>query len=271
MTPLPVWRRPGVLLLVFGYRLLASVLIALPLTAAVGATGIGHFPTGDSVLFEPGAVMLTELLRMGGAYLPAAGLVSAGILIAACLVSVLPLSFWLVALCQSGKLRLKSWLGQAADRVPGLFLISGIAWMFRGLIAVVFALTFFSMDEDARWELFACAGVAGVILMAVSFTEGLVQAAYVRHSGGVLEAIRGGFAALGKRGGYAVLGYLAPALGSLVVLVVFATVLHYPRGTESSTWMLALSNVLHQVGVLTLVLLRGWWLSTALSAVGPKP
>lgn len=59
-------------LLCFLGRTLLGFLVALPVSAAIGASGVSALPQADRALFEPGGLLLLELVRTEGRSLPAA-------------------------------------------------------------------------------------------------------------------------------------------------------------------------------------------------------
>ncbi len=264
------WRRPGVALLVWLWRLLISFLIAAPVTAAVSATGIGEFPQGDALLFEPGGVMAVETARLGWSGLKAAASVSTLLLLVACVASIVPLSAWLVALCHGGRLRLAPWLGAAFDRAPGLVLITGIAWVLRGIVLAIAAMVLTALSDEARWELVVLGGVTVVVLGAISAFEALVQAAYVRHRDGPLVSIAQGVRAGFRRLGMTFLAYTIPAVASIAVVAGAAGMTQYYDVAGPGTGRVFGAFVLHQLAILLLIALRGWWLGAALQLVGGR-
>lgn len=264
------WQRPGVALLVWLWRLVASALVAAPITAAISATGVGEFPGGDAVLFEPGGVMAVEAARVGWPGLKAAAGVSTLLLLVACVMSVVPLSAWLVALCHGGRLRLAGWLGAAMDRVPGLVFITGVGWMLRGMMLVIAAVVLNAFDDDARWALGALAGVTIVLLGTIAAFEALAQAAYVRRRHGPFRAIGRGLRAGFRRLGTTFLAYTIPAVASIAVVAGAAGTTQYYNVAGPGGGRVFGAFVLHQLAVLLLIALRGWWLSAALRLVG-KP
>lgn len=92
-TPFPP-HRPGQLLaftgLIYAIRLMAGVLLVLPLASAVRQTGVGQQVTGDAVLFAPGATHLFEMVRLATPALSAALPVSSALFVIAILLQVVP-------------------------------------------------------------------------------------------------------------------------------------------------------------------------------------
>lgn len=78
----------GLLGLTYLTRLVGAGLVTLPIAAALRATGVGHQPTGDAVLFAPGATYLFEAARLGSATLGAALSVSSALLVVALLLQL---------------------------------------------------------------------------------------------------------------------------------------------------------------------------------------
>jgi hypothetical protein len=78
----------GLLGLTYLTRLLGAGLVTLPIAAALRATGVGHQPTGDAVLFAPGANYLFEVAHLGSTALTAALSVSSALFIVALLLQL---------------------------------------------------------------------------------------------------------------------------------------------------------------------------------------
>jgi hypothetical protein len=222
------------------------------------------------LLFEPGGVMAVETARLGWSGLKAAASVSTLLLLVACVASIVPLSAWLVALCHGGRLRLAPWLGAAFDRAPGLVLITGIAWVLRGIVLAIAAMVLTALSDEARWELVVLGGVTVVVLGAISAFEALVQAAYVRHRDGPLVSIAQGVRAGFRRLGMTFLAYTIPAVASIAVVAGAAGMTQYYDVAGPGTGRVFGAFVLHQLAILLLIALRGWWLGAALQLVGGR-
>lgn len=127
-------RRPFVVLGVAVLRLIAGFCLAFPLASLVAASGVGQRAEGDRVLFEGGGYLLLEVLRLQGPELMAAtrGLIPAlgvGLLLTALCNAAL-----LVALNARGKLELRSWLGRAFERLPGVVVLGVGTTLGQGLL-----------------------------------------------------------------------------------------------------------------------------------------
>ena len=117
-----------------------GALLAVPVATAVASTGIAHFPEGDRLLFEPGGLMLVEVMRaLWSAVMPLVRgelVMGLGVVVAL----VLPHSLMLVA-CAGGAEESKRELwGRACARAPALLSLKGLTLLAQASIAFLTAL-----------------------------------------------------------------------------------------------------------------------------------
>lgn len=282
MTPLEnraiaMQRRPGAVLLVYAYRAVASWLVGAPLALAVGATGLASFPSGDRRLFEDGGLYLIEVIRVGQTQL-AASLQNAGLaFFVAVLGAFIPFSALLVALSHEGRLRMGPWLGKAVTFFPTLVLVSGLTLFLQGVCLFASSLLATGVGDalagtwDERRVTFARLGAYGVGLIAVALlglANDLARAAVVRHDASALRALRVGFRTLIRRPGSVAVGWLTPAVWSVVAVFVGAVAVGYFDVSKAGAHRWFVTLVVHQLVIATLVTLRATWLARALRLTG---
>lgn len=121
--------RPGWVAFYYAYRAVTGLLLAAPLALEIGSL-LSRAPRGDGVLFDPGAVLLVEIVRKALPALPALA-ASAGLsVLVAAFLGLVPLAGLLVALGHRGALP----LGRVAER----------AWSSLGTLSVLWGLALFA-------------------------------------------------------------------------------------------------------------------------------
>ncbi|WP_437727278.1 hypothetical protein [Sorangium sp. So ce861] len=204
----PAARRPaaherlGAVALYFGYRALASLVVAAPLSV-LAAQVVGDHPRGDAILFDPGGLMLSELVRLGA---PAAGALAAqlgaGALLAAAL-GLVPLAVLLAALSQAGPLSAQAVVGRAARALGPLALLWGVALAAQVTAAALVLLpgtslcaALFSVPRSRDLAAAAVAAVALAHVAAIGLLHDLARAALVAEQRGFYTAVARGLDAL---------------------------------------------------------------------------
>ena len=261
------FRRPGLVLLVAAYRLLAGLLVATPIAALFNAT-VSGYPRGDAELFDPGGLMLLEALRLGARGLPAT-LTGAGLpALVAVFVGLVPLAALIAGLSRSGPLS-RAFLARAATfRVGTLALLWGVSLAAQILLAVLVVLLggklidvarFTAKNEDLAY--LALAAITGLVVIAAGLLRDLAAVAavadgdrfYVSNARALLTVLR--------RPGR-VLGAYAPRALLALGLLIAAFALAPPRGEA-----LGAAFALHEGAIVLGVFLRASWLAAAIRLV----
>jgi len=115
----------------------ASLFVTLPVISAVAATGIGRFPEGDRLLFEPGALMLSEVARLLQPSLSPLLTASFPLLLLFAALLHLPLAGTLGLLALPEPLGPAGFWGRALARVPALLLLSGLTLLGQVLVVIL--------------------------------------------------------------------------------------------------------------------------------------
>jgi hypothetical protein len=261
-------RRPGLVALLYGYRALAGLLLALPAVVALG-TPTASFPRRQGELFDPGGVMLIESLRLNRrALVPietSAGIVAAVALLA----GIVPLAVLLAGLDREGRLSGARLAGRAFAHAGTLALItvlgallqlvtSGVVMVLGG--KVVGALGLVRPAEDlAHWGLLAV--VLGVVLVAGVLRD-LASAAAVRGDHGLYVASARALHCARHAGGRALFAWAWRGALGLFGIVVAA--LLAPALAGASAGAIAVGVVLHQAAIAGATLGRASWLAAAM-------
>jgi hypothetical protein len=194
--------RPAAVAFYFGYRALASLVVAAPLSVFV-ARVVGEYPRGDAILFDPGGLMLSELARLSA--LAAAALavqLGVGALLTAAL-GLVPLAVLLAALSQGGPLSAQAVGGRAARALGPLALLWGIALAAQVAAAALVLLPgtklcaeLLVLPRNRDLAAIAVAAVALVPVAALGLVHDLARVAVVGEQRGFYMAVSRGLDAL---------------------------------------------------------------------------
>ncbi|WP_284720801.1 hypothetical protein [Polyangium sorediatum] len=264
-------RRPGVVLLVYAFRLVAAFLLAWPFAVTLGGAVAGY-PRGDAVLFDQGGLLLLEALRRSSGGLRPATASTLLLLVLVSFLGLLPLAALLGALGAKGRVVARD-LGAWALRPLGTFsLLLGAAALVEALLGGVLIAIGNAVARRETIDLRAADQVrigfvaaAIVLVLLVSVFHDVARAAAVRGELGMRASIKRAFEAVRS----APLALLAgwswrAALGA--VLLGAAVVLGSRIGVERKTQVFA-AFLVHQASVLAVLFLRASWLASALRHV----
>ena len=268
-------RRPGLVALLYGYRALAGLLIALPAAMALGGP-TSAWPRRQAELFDPGGVMLVESLRLGRrAILPVEG--SAGAVAAvALLAGIFPLAMLLVGISREGKLTGAFLAGRAWAHAGTLALISGLGALFQalacGLVVVLGAKIVGAFHLAPPAEDLATAAVVAVAVVVgllAGVLRDLASVAAVRGDHGLYVASARALRCARRRGGRALLAWTWRSALGLAGILLAAWLAPAP----GSALAIAAGVMLHQGAILGATFARASWLAAAMrlhDATGPK-
>ncbi len=264
-------KRPGVVLLVYVFRLVAAFLLAWPFAVTLGGA-VSGYPRGDAVLFDQGGLLLLEALRLSGAALRPALASSAALFVLACFVSLLPLGALIGALGAKGRITARD-LGAWALRPIGTFsLLLGVAALVEvllgGVVIAIGAALARRNTIDARAAdqvRVAFAAVAFLLVVLVSVLHDLARVASVRGELGLRASLRRAFAAV-RRAPLSLLTAWSWRAGLGALFLAAAIVLGSRLGVERRAQLVA-SFLVHQASVLGVLFLRASWLAAAMRHV----
>ena len=264
-------KRPGVVLLVYAFRLVAAFLIAWPFAVTLGGA-VGGYPRGDAVLFDQGGLLLLEAMRRSAGALRPSASSSLLLVVLVSFLGLLPLAALLGALGAKGRVTARD-LGAWALRPIGTFsLLLGAAAVVEVLLGGVVIAIGNSIAKrnviDARASDQVRIGFAAgalLLVLLVSVFHDLARVAAVRGELGLRASIKRAFAAVRE----APLGILVgwswrAALG--VALLGAAVVLGSRIGVERTSQVFA-GFLVHQASVVAVVFLRASWLAAAIRYV----
>jgi hypothetical protein len=269
--------KPLHLALPFDYlaRGAAGVLLAGPITAVVTATGIGSFPEGDRLLFQPGGLYLVEALRTSWPLLAPLAAASLGTALLVAIALVLPQAALWTALVKNGDREpLTAFVGRAVGRVPALLSLQGVTFLAQVLVwGATFGLL--GAVHQGAWgsapgpDLAALAipalGAALVLLLGVVRDLGAAASVAGRIHG--RAALRAGFACLRHAPVQALTRWMGPALLGLSLVGAGGLAAGaLDVGRAGSLRFLGV-GVLHQLVVAALVGCRAAWFNACLELV----
>jgi len=272
--PVSPLRRPLGVSLYFATHAACALLLALPTLSLVTGTGIGRFPEGDRLLFQPGGVLLAEVARVVA---PAVSAHTASSLGSATLLGILlllPHAALLVALSRSERQSQAAVWGRAVGHLPALLSLSGLALLAQAIVFFAALTLAGSVKESLEKTTPRSADLAYLAVVAfgllVTLVVGLVRdlgrAAAVREWLGSKMALLTGLKTLARTPGRYLLAWGAPALAGLALVALGAvstTALDVSRPGAWRVWMVAL---VHQLVAYALCWCRAFWLSASLGS-----
>lgn len=261
-------RRLGLVALLWGYRAVAGLLVALPAAEAIGGV-TSQYPRGQGELFDPGGVMLLETLRLGRRAIPAVYVGGSAVVVVAALLGLIPLAVLIAGLGREGRPSPSSLAGRAAAHAGTLAILFGLGALAEVLVAVVVGL--FGGKVAGALHLappgddVAALGAVLLGLAAAAVIGVLRDLAYVaavhgdrRFYGAASSALhsfrRAPLRALGAWSWRALLGFAALAFALVVA----------PPITATSGAALAAAFVLHQAALFAGAFARASWLAAAI-------
>ncbi|AKT39741.1 hypothetical protein [Chondromyces crocatus] len=268
-----VCRRPGVVAVYFAYRTLAAWILAGPLALLVGGL-LGHFPGNDAALFEPGALVLSEVARLSTiAVAPLSFQLGTGAVLAAAL-GLLPLAVLIVALAHEGALHATFLAARVGRALGPLVLLWGIASVTQlvvaGFLLVAGGKLLVPLGLTEQAAGIAHAVLLGLALLVAAFIgaiHDLGRVVLLLDTSSLLDAIERSFRLLRA----APLTIVQPWLsrvgaGAVLLGLSFWLVPYLGLATPMS---IGVSFVIHHGVLLVTVLLRASWLAAAIPRISP--
>ena len=254
----PAWRAPLTAIGLLGsYRVLSSVLIAAPLLFALRASGAGAAPLGDAPLFEPGALVLSEVLRQNSAALFAACETACVIFGVCAVLGLIPLAAAIDALSEPGRPRLAERLTVGVRAFPGFLALSGIALLTQGALLLGASIVGSTLSAafrngDERWG--TLAPIFSLIVGALgagccTAVLDLARVSLLQRNQGAREALLDALARVRDRGTELLLGYYPNLAGNLFAVAVAAWLVGRADLSRAAAGPLVLAFAAHQLAV----------------------
>ena len=264
-------RRPGLVAMLYAYRALAGLVIALPAAAAVGTTTAGY-PRGQGELFDPGGVMLLESLRLARRAAPTVGAGAVTVAILATVLGLFPLAVVIAGLGRRGPLTAAFLAARAWAHAGTLALLFGLGLLAQALTAAILVALGGKLIDALKLvpprEDLAFVGLFTIVLGIVTVVGVVRDLAYVaavhderRFYAACVAALR----ALRHAPGRAVGGYAWRAALGLAGLALAAVAA--PSLAGASRGAIVLGVVLHQAALAGAAFARASWLAAAIGVV----
>jgi len=265
------WRRPGVVFVVYAYRLIVALLVATPFSLMLGAS-VGGYPRGDAVLFDEGGLLFVETIRRSNYAIPPMAMSALLLLVVASFASIMPLAALIGALSTKGRISGRD-VGAFALRPVGTFAL--LFGAFAVVQALVFAILSAIGGAISRRPMFDAPSAdrvkigfaifALLVVLVVGVFHDLARVAVVRDELGFRASLRRAWQTI-KKAHIKVLGAWAirAALGALVM---YAALSFGSRlGVESSA-KVVLGFLVYQASIILALFLRTSWLASAIRHV----
>jgi hypothetical protein len=256
------------LFVLYGYRAVASSIVAYPMARTLASFGAAMAPKGDRSLFEPGGFALLEALRRGSPAIGASA--ESGALVGGFLavLALVPLAACLAILVHPDDAHAD--VAQRSVELFPIFLKLGASTLcIQGAVCAVAAaaaplLSGFAgvmANEQARDVLVALVLLpAAAVVVAMGVWEDFARVAAVFGARRVLDAARGGWTALVRRPGATFGVYLATLGAGWATVALSAAIVGVIDVSRGGSWRIACAFAVHQGALLVLVALRVLWL-----------
>ncbi|MEI9940431.1 MAG: hypothetical protein WDO69_24720 [Pseudomonadota bacterium] len=252
-------------------RTLLALLISYPILLAIRASSMSSGPEGDLVLFQPGSLLLLELLRIGAPWLTAAlrvALLLAGL---SAILELIPLALALDLLWRPGRPLLER-LTRALRLFPKFLALGAIALLAQAALLLAASLLVAALkpalsSTDERLRNIAPIALISLGLLACGWfgcVLDIARAALVQRERGARAALTHALLCLRERPGSVLIGAYPNVAGSALGYLSAAWLLTRLAPTTSSNVALTLGFAAHQLAVLFAIAWRVRWLDAAL-------
>ncbi len=260
----------------FSCRAAAGLVLAAPITAAVAATGIGAFPEGDRLLFEPGGLLLVEAARSSlNLIAPLASSTLAVVAVASIALSVPQALLWAAAAERTPE-PFVTFLGRAGARIPPLLALLGLGFLSQVLVGTLGLMVagFFrgGMADPVQGDLWGLGALAltCVAALALGIVRDIASAAVACGASNARQALRLGAATILRAPGATCTRWLGPAASGLALVGAAAVATGALDVARPGTPRLLAVSLLHQGVLVALSFCRAAWLVAAVRLVRPQ-
>lgn len=265
------WRRPGVVFVLYAYRLVVALLAATPIAMVLGSS-VGGYPRADALYFDDGGLMLAEALRRAGPLMGPIVTSSFVLLAVASFASIVPLAALIGALSMKGKLTARD-VGAFALRPVGTFaLLFGAFAVVQALVFAIVSAIFGAISRRPAFDaptadrVKIIGAILALLLVAVlGVWHDLARVAVVRDELRFRAALRRGWTTLKKFharvfGAWA----LRALLGAVVLYAAFS--IGSRLGVDSSAKVF-FGFLVYQASVVLALFLKASWFASAIRHV----
>jgi hypothetical protein len=265
------WRRPGVVFVMYAYRVVVALLVAAPFALMFGGA-VGGYPRGDAVLFDEGGLLFVEALRRSNSAIPPIALSALVLLAVASLASIIPLAALIGALATKGRITARD-VGAFALRPVGTFaLLFGAVALLQ---AIVFAILSAIGGAISRRPSFDAPGadrvklgftvLALLVVLLIGVFHDLARVAVVRDELRFRAALRRGWRTLRTSHVHVFGAWSVRAI--LAAIVIYAALSVVSRLGVDSKAKVALGFLVYQASIILALFLRASWFASAIRHV----
>lgn len=260
-------------LLLWAVQLCVAWAASTPLVTALAGSGVARFPEGDALLFSPGALLLTEVVRLSSTSLVSAVPLSVSVLV---LGSALQLAAVAAALNFLSPLR-QRFAVRAARVLPSFVLLWGLTLLCQTivvLIAAVFGATLARhFDSPRAQDLCQLGWIALGVFAAllVGILHDLSRAARVQQASDPWAALTRATYVFGKGPWRILLSWFCTAATGATLIGLGALAAHVLAVHEPGGWRVAALFAAHQICAFGLAFVRAFWLDAALRFTADGP
>jgi hypothetical protein len=270
-------RHSPYILLVYATRAAAAFIVASAL-ASIATRSMGAWPGGDLMLWEPGGLMLSEMVRLNRVALTTILTQSGLIAVSMIPVGIVTSTLLLVSLSDCRRVPLAVALQRCGKHLLPMSLVYGVmtclqiavVWFFY-ILAELLTLKLEGMlgVRGADLAYVALIGCGAVIAVCVAVVHDLIRATIVARSLGTLEGIASGWHVARKRPFEVFAALWSRAAGAgLIVLCSLVWAREIGMGTPGRV---ASTTVVLQASIIAAIVLRASWLSRAAEIAGNDP
>lgn len=262
------WRRSGVVFVVYAYRIVVALVVAIPFALMFGAA-LGGFPRADALLFDDGGLFLAEVLRRSSPALTPLFSGAVTLVAVAALASIMPLAALIGALSTKGRLTARDVGGMALRPVGTFALLFGAFALVQALVFAIFSgiagavarrpsLAAPSADR-ARWTILL---IGFLVVCLLGVWHDLARVAVVRDELRFKVALRRGLRALRTNHVRLVGAWAVRAL--LGVFTIYAALSIGSRLGVESMPKVVIGFLVYQASIVLALFLRASWLASAI-------
>jgi hypothetical protein len=257
-------------------RAAAGVVLAAPVTAVIAATGVGAFPEGDRLLFEPGGLLLVEIARLASPALSSLASSSLVTLVVLGSALTLPRALLWSASTEASTEPLGALFGRTIALVPSLLTLTGLGFLGQVLVCMLglsaAGILRGASANPSGADLWALGAVlcAGFFALALGILRDLSSAAAACGAPNAQAALRVGLACVLRAPGAALARWLGPAAIGLALTALVAAAVGMLDVSRTGSLRLPAVAVLHQAVVVCLSCCRAAWFVAATRSVRPQ-
>ena len=261
--------------LALGYAALlaSSMLVCLPTLAALSDVGVGRLPAGDRALFEPGALLLLEVVRVGRTRL-IGGLESSALSAVFASLLTLPVAAALMVRLERPERRAWGpWLAGAVHPLPSFLMLGGVTTLCRAGVLVLLGFSAVRYHDvvllafgrkPADLTLLAAALVAMLLLALLGALQDLARAVVVTQRVDGYSALQRGLLLARRHTPRWLLPWSAAAGGTLAAVLIVAMAGAVFDLGRSDAGIAAARFLVCQTAVVIALASRIWWFDRAL-------